>query len=478
MSKHFLSSVSTYDINKSAAHKLKNIDRAERPVSDEDKSEFMSATLQADIEEVMPIVDAMVTGSYEKNGKSKSIKDVMLSTDFPAIFQAATEIFISNTLYPSSVVTDNLFQTIPYSGNNSTITIRSLGGVHVEEVPEGAKFPETGGAVSDIAYRIHTEIKKIGSKIAGTRELLESDNWGVFGFLLRQLAIELKQEKERRASKLINNFAGYTLIDNAAADSSDTLIGGTTGRGIDGSANGALSIDDVMAMMAYAELRGYPLDTMLIHPFMWLMWQRDPDTRDVILGSKVEVMPSSGSAAPGWGDMFGGLGYNFGKFGSSISTTTPSLAQAGLSGFNTVDPNLGKLGISQFGFPNLTPFGATFQATPKYIDRPIKIVVTPLVPYYKVSGGTYANKYATNLIMACSSKCGLIFQKENPAMEEWEDKDAEVNWVKIREKYGMALLDQGRGVYLAKNVICDRNYGFSNVNTATLSEINNRVSLL
>lgn len=478
MGSNFLSGISTYDANKSFKHRLASVDKGERPQSPDEKQEFALATMEADVNEIMPVVDALKTGKFEVGGKSMNIKDVMTSTDFPMLFQAATEIFLADTIYPDSIITDNVFQTIPYSGNTSTITIRSLGGVHVEEVPEGSKFPETGSAVSDIAYRIHTEIKKIGAKIAGTRELLESDNWGIFGFSLRQLAIELKQEKERRAAKLLNNFAGYTLIDNAAADSADTLIGGTTGRGIDGSANGSLSIDDVMSMMAYAELRGYPLDTMFIHPFMWLMWQKDPGTKDILLGSGATRMPSGGSSAQGWGQPFSGLGYNFSKFGSSVSAATPAAAQAGLYGYNTVDPLTGKLGVSQFGFPNLTPFGSTWMAQPKYIDRPIKIVVTPLVPYYKITGGTFANKYATNLIMACSSKCGLIFQKENAAMEEWDDPDAEVNWVKVREKYGLALLDQGRGVYLAKNIVCDRNYSFENVNTATLAEINNRTSLL
>jgi len=40
--------------------------------------------------------------------------------------------------------------------------------------------------------------------------------------------------------------------------------------------------------------------------------------------------------------------------------------------------------------------------------------------------------------------------------------------MKIKERWGMALLAQGKGVAVAKNVVIEDNYTFENMNSATL----------
>ena len=463
MSKKILDALTSYDFEKSVNKKLDGLDKENSPVSDEEYSQFADATVSEDIEEISDVMDAFSTGKFQ--GGSKKIKDVMMSMDFPELFGAATEILMMSRIMPARVISENLFQTIPYSGQSSNITIRTLGGVNIEEVPEGSLYPETGTSVADIAYRINLEIKKYGAKVAGTKELIESDNWGIFAATIAMLGDELLMNKEKMCARLINDRAGYVLIDNANASSVE--LGSATGRDIAGAFNGALGLDDIMNLMAWMEMRGYYIDTVLMHPFAWNMWQRDPEIREVMLGTSVTHVPS-GNAAPGWGDPFGGMGYNFGKFGSSITTADPADI-TGLSSYNTAEPLAGKLGISQFGYPNLTPFGSTYMAQPRHTDRPLKVIVTPLVPYYKVATGTRAGKFATNLIFADSTKAGLILQKENPSMHEWEDIEREINFVKVREKYGIALKEQGRGIAIAKNIVIDRTYAFDNVNSVSLT---------
>lgn len=462
--------LTSYDYRESVKNELMKLDPAQRPnpSSPEENQEFALATLENDAQTVSEIVSAFVTGKFY--GESANIKEVMTSIEYPKLFMAATEILMMNRLSPARVITENLFEEIPYTGQSANVTIRTLGGVKVEEVPEGGNYPETGTAVADQAYRIALAIRKFGAKVGGTRELIESDNWGIFAATLAMLKDELDNNRENLAMQMLNNQAGYVLIDNANA--ANVALGSATGRGIDGSFNGAFGLDDAMNLISWMEMRGYYVDSVLLHPFMWSMWQRDPEIREVMLGSSVQYVPN-GNAAPGWGDPFGGLGAPWSRFGSTIPQTTPAVAQAGLSGFNTVDPIYGKLGISNYAWPNLTPFGATYQAQPKHIDRPLKVIVTPLVPYYKISGST---KYATNLIFADSRKCGLILRKENPTFENWKDIEREIDWIKIRERFGMALKEQGRAIAVARNIVIDRTYAFDNVNSATLSAVDTSVN--
>lgn len=425
--------------------------------------EFVSDVLSNDVDVVEALLDAFQTGHFDG---AKSIKEFMTQSDYPELFYTAVELLLLNTLVPERIVSQYLFSTIPYSGTASEITLRTMGGARVFEIPEGAPYPESSSAMNDQAYKMRFEFKKYGAKIGGTREMIESDNFGLFAFNVAQVGRELLNMKERKCIDLLNTAAGFTLIDNANAAA--TPLGTTTGRDISGAQNGAIGLDDIMNIMAYAEQRGYYIDTVLLHPFAWSLWARDPEIREVVIG-KSPIYTPQGSAAPGWGDPFGPYGPSLSRFGSTIAQVAQANAQAG--NFNSPDSIYKKLGVAMYAFPNLTPFGATFQTQPQWLDRPLRVLVSPLVPYYKISGGSKSGKYATNLIFADSKKCGVILQKENPVMEEWTDVEREVDFVKLRERYGMAMMEGGRSVYLAKNVVLDRTYAFENVNSRTLNPL-------
>jgi len=442
--------VESYDPNKSLERAEASLEKEGYCVKDENgeyTDEFVRSVTERDAADINEILNAFATGKLA--GENVTLKEIMTSVDFPQLFYAATEILMKSRIVPDRLISRNLFETIPYAGNAINVTIRTLGGVEVEEVPEGSKYPETSSAVSDQAFRIYLEIKKYGAKVAGTRELLESDNWGIFAYTVKSLADELLNKKEALCVKMLNEMAGHTLKDNA--DAANVQLGSCTGRGIDGAQNGALGLDDIMEILAWMEMRGYMIDTIMIHPFAWALWARDTEIREVMMGNGVTYIPQGGPA-PGWDPMpWGSLGQPWSKYGGAgTQSLTPAAANAaGASSWNAPDSLYGKLGIGTgYAWPNLTPFGATYYTTPKHVDRPFKILVTPLVPYYQISGGSKAGKYACNIVFADSRKCGLILQ------------------------------EQGRAVAVARNVVIDRTYAFDNVNSQTLSALTTTTNLV
>ena len=470
-----LMKLDSYDVKQRIDMHASKIEAAGQTVRDgEGKLDegLILGAIERDADEISSILDAFQTGKLA--GEKVTIKELLMTKDYPKLFYAATEILMKSRIVPDRVITSNLFQTVPYAGNALNVTIRTLGGVQVEEVAEGAPYPETSSAVSDQAYRINLEIRKYGAKVSATKELIESDNWGIFAYTVQSLAEELLNKKEKLGTTMINELAGYTLLDNANAAS--VPLGSTTGRGLTGAQNGAMGLDDIMNILSWMQMRGYNMDTILIHPFAWAMWARDPEIREVVLGGNVIYVPQGGPAQ-GWDPMpWGTFGTPYSKYGSTIGQVTPATAQAG--GYNTVDPIYGKLGVAPYAWPNLTPFGATFYTQPKFTDRPLKVITSPLVPYYKISGGSKAGKYATNIIFAEANKCGLILQKESPTMEEWSDIEKEINFIKIRERYGMALQEQGRAVAIARNIVIDRTYAFDMCANVTLSELTTSSNLV
>ena len=473
-----LKELTSYDFSKSLLTKEKVATSFETKVRDEHGEytpEFVASSVQDDIAGVNEYLTAFTSGKFM--GESVAIKEALTTQDFPNLFYAATEILMMNRIVPQRVISDNLFTTIPYAGQHATVTIRTLGGVRVEEVAEGAEYPETSSGINDQTYRINLEVKKYGAKIAATNELMNTDNWGILGYTLASLADELSNKKEKLCMQMVNELAGYTLLDNN--NPTNTPLGSATGRGLDGVQNGALGIDDIMNVLAFMQMRGVNVDTIIVHPFAWSMWARDPQIREVMLNSGVIYTPQ-GNAAPGWGQPLGQFGPNYGSFGSGISQLSPSAVAAG-GNFNANDPFFGKLGISPNAYPNLTPFGSTFFVQPKFIDRPLKIVVSPFVPYYKISGSSVSaanGKYATNIIFADSKNCGIILQKDNPSMEEWDDIEREVHFLKVKEKYGLAMCNQGRNVAVLKNIVIDRTYAFENMNSVTLTPLTTNTALV
>lgn len=414
---------------------------------DKDFVQYKSAS---DAREIGKIMDAFREGSHEDGIK---LKDAMFSNDYPELFLTATEIVLKQRLYPETVITDNLFQSIPYMGHAETVTIRTLGGAKIEEVAEGSEYPETSAAVNDQAYRIHLEIRKYGAKLGGTRELIESDNWGIFAASIADMVREIGIVREKQAINKMNTEGGFTVLDNSAPGSG-ALGRITSGRGLDGAFNGALGVDDVYEIFAYQQMRGYTTDTIVIHPFAWMLWARDPEMQEGLLGSNTVYMPS-GNAAPGWGSLFNGFGVDFSKYGAQVPSGTPGNVP-GLPG----DSLYGKLGVgSSYNYPHLSAMGSTFMTQPKHMPA-VKIIVSPFVPFYKGNVGG-VEKYITNIMFADSRRCGVILEKEAPNLESWNDVEKEIDYVKVRAKWGMAFMDQGRAIAVARNIVIDRTYGFN-----------------
>lgn len=389
--------------------------------------------------------------------------DFLSSRDFPFIIPPAIEVVMKQYILPQTFVHNQIFQTIPFNGIKiQQINFTSLGPIGIEEVGRGEPYPEVGSSIMDKAFRMALDIKKYGVKLGIENELLESDNWGVLGFLVSQIMDGFAIKKEWEAMKLLTKM-GHTVFDNAnPANGSELRI--TSGRAIDGSLNGTITLQDLMAIWSYGNLRGFNYDTLLIHPFAWQMFATDPDMKELLLeGAKAAYTPS-GKPGPGFEGPFGAQwGYPNSRYGGSNQTSQYYTANS-----QAVDPVFAKQGFSPFS-NTLTSWGASFNIAPSGMwPSGLRVIVTPYIPWYQ---DNTSKKYVTNLYFVDSQKTGVILQGEGPLMEEWSDVEKEVKYMKFKEKYGMAVVYQGRGVAVARNIVIDRNYIFQNNNNVTLSPI-------
>ena len=195
----------------------------------------------------------------------------------------------------------------------------------------------------------------------------------------------------------------------------------------------------------------------------------DPDVREIVLkGATIASrrLPE-GTYSPGWGTSHEGKG---------LRTTATGAGTA--YGYGTgPDTVLGKIGANPW-VSTLNPLAATFNVAPQYLPTPLRVLVTPYARYTQggrtISTGSPAvtRSYpTTDIPMLDSTQCGVLVQRMPVSTEEYDDPARDIRAMKIMEKWGMHLLEQGKGVAVARSVVITRNYVFDNSNVVTLNPL-------
>ncbi len=403
--------------------------------------------------------EALQTGyAKDESGHIRTWKDLLQTKQLARFTEAALVDIVRSSIEPNLVVVPNLFSKIDILSPVPSIRISTVGPVNIHEIAEGGDYKESNLEMDEEAFRMDIPIRKYGGMITISDEALELNSVDLIRMWMQKLGTGFAQHKEKTGIQMINRF-GKTVFDGA--NPSASLLGCPTGRGIDGAQNGTMSLYDFFDLYAHLTLRGFTPDTLLINPFAWKMFMTDPETREIFLKNGVLSgyrMPA-GSYASGWGTLFNGMGERL------IATGNPS-----------IDPTLGKLGVNAFGSTIgenhlLSMLGNTFNIPPtNQFPGPLKVIVTPYVGFRKSTSPS--NGMVTDIILADSQNCGILAQKENVSFEEFSDPWRDIRVTKARERYGFGILEQGKSIVVAKNIVIDRNYVFENVNSRTLSTIN------
>lgn len=403
--------------------------------------------------------EAFYTGGVVKeDGSYIKFNDILSTKDLTRFVETSVVNVIRSAIEPNLVIVPNLFTQFNIDGPIPSIRITSIGPVHIREIAEGSDYKETSFEMDEELQRIDIPIKKYGGIVRITEEAVEANLVDLMRMWLQKMGVSFAQHKEKTALQMINRF-GKVVFDGANPGSS--VIGAPTGRGIDGSQNGTFSLHDFFDMYAHLALRGFNADTLIMNPMAWKMFMTDPETREIIVRNGVlstRQLPA-GTYAPGWGTSFGGLGERHTATGESSIDPSGS-TKIGVSAFT------GALSTNH----NLSMLGSTFNIPPSSaLPGPLKIIVTPYAGFRAATTPTGA--YTTDIYMADSSSCGVLVQKELPTMEEFNDPWKDIRVAKARERYGFGILEQGKAIAVAKNIVVGRNYVFDNVNSQTLIDL-------
>lgn len=321
------------------------------------------------------------------------------------------------------LVGTSLLQRINYS-YGQTITFPAVGALVAADIAEGMEYPERslqmGGST------VTASIGKSGVAVKVTDEMIRYSQFDVIGMHLRAAGRALARHKEVKIFNYIRSM-GVPVFDNVTPATS--LKGVTTGRDLSGAGNGSVTMDDMFDAYAQVITQGFFPNTLLMHPLTWTMFVKDATLREFVLqnggGAFFATWTGNPAGRAPWDNSSnGGLGVSGGQL------LTPPDAASG----DQASP--------------LADYPQTLNSAPQlpgYMNIPFRIIVSPFVPYDP-------RRKLTDIYMFDSSELGVLIVDEEVTTEEFDDPRVDIRKIKLRERYGIGILNEGMAIAVMKNV--------------------------
>jgi hypothetical protein len=356
------------------------------------------------------------------------LEDALSVPNAPLLFPKVISNIVKEAAEPFLVGT-SLLQRINYS-YGQTISFPAVGALVAADIAEGQEYPERslqmGGAT------VTASIGKSGIAVKVTDEMVRYSQFDVIGLHLRAAGRALARHKEVKIFNFIQAF-GVTVFDNVSPTQS--VYGVCTGRGLNGAANGSVTMDDVFDSFAQVVTQGFMPNTLLMHPLTWTMFVKDAQLRAFALANGGGTFFATWTGNPAgrapWDNSSqGGLGVGTGQ------NVVPGETATGVAAPHTVASSL------LAAYPtNIT----SAPVLPNYLNVPFRIIVSPFVPFDP-------RRKLTDIYMFDSNELGVLIVDEDVTTQEFEDPAREMRKIKMRERYGIGILNEGQAIAVMKNV--------------------------
>ena len=180
---------------------------------------------------------------------------------------------------------------------------------------------------------------------------------------------------------------------------------GTTGRGADGQPNDTMSVEDFLDLVLALMSNDMTPTDIIMHPLCWVIFAQNS-----MIGNGMTYGAFGGSQVHPWGAVQG----------------TPGFAGLAANGE-----------------------GQKLIMRPEQVQgrlpMPIQVNLSPFVNFDKV------NK---KFDMYCLDRAnvGVIVEREGLSTDNWADPERDIRLLKVKERYGVGITNNGRGITVARNL--------------------------
>lgn len=370
--------------------------------------------------------DSFKKGRHSLTGQRISFKDAMTTSHASVWLPRVISEVAREALEPNLILT-RLLDRVDYQPGIQ-ITFGATGGLVAADIAEGQAYPEVqlqlGGS------NVTANVGKSGIAFKLTEEMRDRSQFDIINLHIRACGKALARHKEQKVAHYFSSL-GITVFDNSLPTSS--YLGVTTGRDVNGNPNGSITWDDMFDLFGVVINNGFMPDLIMLHPLTWVMFMKDPVLRSFALAA---------GGGTWWGSW---TGMPAGK----APWDTPKMGET--VGQQIVPPNVQGLQASNMqDFPQAGQLESAPQLPAHFLPYAIRIIVSPFMYYDPATK-------RTDIIIADSRELGALVVEEELFIDQWMDREHDMEKVKLREKYGIHMYNEGLGLAVAKNVKVEPN---------------------
>ena len=334
---------------------------------------------------------------------TKQMRD-NFSTDLPLLTPRVISNLVREAIEPNLVLTP-LMQRVNYSAG-TRLSFPTYGALAngAADIAEGEEYPE---GTMEMGGQTECIIGKSGIAVKVTEEQRRYSQFDIISLNLRAAGRALARLKEQKVANLITEN-GTVLIDNQ-----DSGVTSSTGRNASGDYNGTLTMDDMFKAWGNMVNTGFTPNTLIMHPFAWKIFSEE-----------------------GMARLFGMQNGN-----PSLLWQLPQ-GNAGNAGAQWNQTSLNR--NSYVSSPE--NIATTFSRIPSIFPSNFNIIVSPYMPFASSTN-------TTDIVFCDISELGMLVVDEEVTTDEWNDPARDIMKMKMRERYGLAVMNDGRGIGLLKNIV-------------------------
>lgn len=360
-------------------------------------------------------------GWSEETGEQVAFKDLMATTNATRFLPKVVEQIVREPVEPLQVI-PRLLDQVTYTPGLQ-IGGMALGAMAAFDIGEAEAYPEQSLQLAPGYATIN--VGKTGVKFSITEEMMSASQFDLISMHLRAAGRALQRHKEVKGMTFIKSL-GVTLFDNKTPTSS--IFGTCTGRALSGAANGSCRMEDLLNAYSHLMMQGFVPDVLIMHPLAWSIWMADPMLRTIAM--------NTGNGA--WFQP-----HNMAK--TSMPWESASSKTGKSAGAQAFVPSGNAASATPTDPKKLDPTLNSAAVIPSYFPHPLTVIVSPFAPFNE-------NNNTADIMIADSRNIGALAVDYEPRVDRWEDLSVDIMNVKVREKYGFAIYNEGLGIGVLKNV--------------------------
>lgn len=347
--------------------------------------------------ELVEKYNKMMEGTFKNNkvsfGEKKeriSVKEALTTADANILMPKVISTIMLEAAEPMYLASQFL-QRVELNEGRSMEFI-NFGAIRAFDIPEGGEYPEQSLDFDRWgAASSEVKVNKVGLKVKITDEMISDSQWDVIGMHLQAAGRAMARKKEEKAFAEFSRH-GHIVFDGDAT-SADLK---PTGRGFDGTLNETLTAEDFIAMCTSIMAAGFTPTDVIMHPLCWAIYAKNEF-----------LMGLNGAAA------FGG-----GVAPVSIDATSQPPLQQDNKGHQV-----------SYGLP----------------VQGLSLHFSPWVPFDEVN-----EKF--DMYIIDRNNVGVLLVKEDMTTEQFDDPSRDIQTLKVKERYGVGILNGGYAIAVAKNI--------------------------